>query len=96
MISSPGLTAREAQIAQMIAAGMSIKDTARRLSLEAEAVCRHYTSNGHREGKYWLVGDVHNTPGRSLFVGLSDPEGGKGAAGKWLDYVAVLIMLRCC
>ena len=43
-------------------------ELARRLSCEAEAVCRHYLSNGRRAGRYWLVGDVYNTPGRSLFV----------------------------
>ena len=37
-------------------------DLARRLARNAEAVCRHYLSNGHREGRYWLVGDVANTP----------------------------------
>jgi len=47
----------------------------------SEAVCRHYLSNGRREGRYWLVGDVRNTPGRSLFVRLKGPESGKGAAG---------------
>ena len=46
-------------------------DLAHRLARNAEAVCRHYLSNGHREGRYWLVGDVANTPGRSLFVRLS-------------------------
>ncbi|MDP2375272.1 toprim domain-containing protein [Reyranella sp.] len=60
-------------------------DLAHRLSRNAEAVCRHYLSNGHREGRYWLVGDVANTPGRSLFVRLSGPASGKGAAGKWTD-----------
>ncbi|MFA9199581.1 MAG: toprim domain-containing protein [Cypionkella sp.] len=60
-------------------------DLARRLSREAEAVCRHYLSNGRREGRYWLVGDVENSPGRSLFVRLTGPESGKGAAGKWTD-----------
>jgi hypothetical protein len=58
---------------------------AHRLAHNAEAVCRHYLSNGHREGRYWLVGDVANTPGRSLFVRLSGPDSGKGAAGKWTD-----------
>jgi len=38
---------------------------------------------GHREGRYWLVGDVRNTPGRSLFVRLD--ESPKGPAGKWTD-----------
>jgi hypothetical protein len=48
-------------------------------------VCRHYLSNGRREGRYWLVGDVRNTPGRSMFVRLKGPESGRGAAGKWTD-----------
>ncbi len=60
-------------------------ELARRLAQDAEAVCRQYLSNGRREGRYWLVGDVHNTPGRSLFVRLSGAEFGKGAAGKWTD-----------
>ncbi len=60
-------------------------DLARRLARNAEAVCRHYLSNGRREGRYWLVGDVANTPGRSLFVRLSGPDHGKGAAGNWTD-----------
>src|SRR5437016_2556281 len=69
-------------------------DLARRLSRNAEAVCRRYLSKGHREGRYWLVGDATNTPGRSLFVRLSGPDYGKGAAGKWTDYVARRVMLR--
>jgi hypothetical protein len=60
-------------------------ELARRLAHEAEAVCRHYLSNGRRSGRYWLVGDVCNTPGRSLFVRLTGPEAGKGAAGNWTD-----------
>ncbi|MFG1228592.1 DUF7146 domain-containing protein [Xanthobacter wiegelii] len=58
-------------------------DLARRLADRAEAVCRRYLSNGRREGHYWLVGDVRNTPGRSLFVRLRDSP--KGPAGKWRD-----------
>ncbi len=53
-------------------------ELARRLAGQAEAVCRHYLSNGRREGRYWLVGDVGNTPGRSMFVRLHGPE----AAGR--------------
>ncbi len=49
-------------------------ELARRLARDAEAVCRHYLSNGRREGRYWLVGDVRNTPGRSLFVRLKGPD----------------------
>src|SRR5580700_1889507 len=60
-------------------------ELARRLARDAEAVCRHYLSNGRREGRYWLVGDVANTSGRSLFVRLKGPNSGRGAAGKWTD-----------
>ncbi len=56
-----------------------------RLGRHAEAVCRHYLSSGHRAGRYWQVGDVRNSPGRSMFVRLTGPETGKGAAGKWTD-----------
>jgi hypothetical protein len=58
-------------------------ELASRLAREAEAVCRHYLSNGKRAGRYWVVGDVHNAPGRSLFVRLQ--ESPKGRAGKWTD-----------
>src|SRR6516164_1093658 len=60
-------------------------DLARCLARDAEAVCRRYLSNGRRRGRYWVVGDVANTPGRSMFVRLSGPDSGKGAAGKWTD-----------
>ena len=63
----------------------SAAELAHRLAREAEAVCRHYLSNGRRQGRYWLVGDVQNTPGRSLFVRLTGPDAGRGAAGKWTD-----------
>jgi hypothetical protein len=71
-------------------------ELAHRLAREAEAVCRHYLSNGRREGRYWLIGDVRNTPGRSMFVRLKGPESGRGAAGKWTEYVAARVMLRNC
>ena len=58
-------------------------DLAHRLAAQAEAVCRHYLSNGHREGRYWIVGDARNTPGRSMFVRLYPSA--KGPAGKWTD-----------
>ncbi len=60
-------------------------EIASRLAHNAEAVCRHYLSNGRREGRYWIVGDVANTPGRSLYVRLHGPLSGKGAAGKFTD-----------
>jgi hypothetical protein len=69
---------------------------AHRLARDAEAVCRHYLSNGRRQGRYWLVGDVANTPGRSLFVRLTGPDSGKGRVGKWTEYVAPRVMLRIC
>ena len=69
-------------------------DLAHRLSRQAETVCRHYLSNGQREDRYWLVGDVRNTPGRSMFVRLTDSP--KGPAGKWTEYVAPRVMLRRC
>jgi hypothetical protein len=57
---------------------------ARLLAERAEDVCRHFLSNGRREGRYWLVGDTSNTPGRSLYLRLVDsPDGGR--AGKWTD-----------
>jgi hypothetical protein len=71
-------------------------DLARRLARDAEAVCRRYLSNGRRRGRYWIVGDVANTSGRSLFVSLTEPDSGKGAAGKWTEYVAPKVMLRIC
>jgi hypothetical protein len=58
-------------------------ELAHRLARDAEAVCRHYLSNGRREGRYWLVGDARNTPGRSMSVRLR--ESPKGPAGKWTD-----------
>lgn len=60
-------------------------ELAHRLAQWAEAVCRHYLSNGRRVGYYWLVGDVSNTPGRSMFVRLKGPDSGKGAAGERTD-----------
>lgn len=75
---------------------LDASELARRLARNAEAVCRHYLPNGRREGRYWMIGDVRNTPGRSMFVRLIGPESGKGAAGKWTDYVAPQVMLRPC
>lgn len=60
-------------------------ELSRRLARQAQAVCRHYLRAGHKEGRYWLVGDARGTPGRSLYVRLTGPESGKGAAGRWTD-----------
>lgn len=59
---------------------LSASDLAGRLAQEAEAVCRHYLSAGRRAGNYWLVGDVTNSKGRSLYVHLAGPR-----AGRWTD-----------
>lgn len=58
-------------------------DLASRLGRQAEAVCKRYLGTGRRQGNYWQVGDVRNTPGRSMFVRLKDTA--KGPAGKWTD-----------
>jgi hypothetical protein len=64
---------------------LNVSELAYRLAREAEAVCRHYLSNGRRVGNYWQVGDVRNTTGRSMFVRLKDGDAGKRPAGKWTD-----------
>ncbi|WP_137390352.1 DUF7146 domain-containing protein [Rhodoligotrophos defluvii] len=75
---------------------------ARHLAAHAEDVCRRYLPNGRRAGRYWLVGDVQNRKGRSLYVRLDGPLAGPGAAGKWTDAATGehgdlldLIRLRC-
>jgi hypothetical protein len=73
---------------------LNVAELAYRLAREAEAVCRHYLSNGRRIGNYWQVGDVRNTTGRSMFVRLKDGDAGKRPAGKWTEYVAARVMLR--
>lgn len=60
-------------------------DVSRRLASRAEAVCAYYLSNGRKQGRYWIVGDMNNSKGRSLFVRLYGAESGPGAAGKWTD-----------
>lgn len=60
-------------------------DVSRQLASRAEEVCAHYLSNGRKQGRYWIVGDIGNNKGRSLFVRLHGAESGHGAAGKWTD-----------
>lgn len=62
-----------------------VSEIARRLSECAEAVCRRYLAAGRKEGRYWLVGDVRNAPGQSLYVRLTTSADSRGAAGKWTD-----------
>ncbi len=64
-------------------ARLDASELAQLLGRQAEAVCRHYLGAGRRQGNYWQVGDVRNTPGRSMFVRLKDSP--KGPAGKWTD-----------
>lgn len=59
----------------------SLPELKRQLADCAELVCRHYLSAGEKTGNYWRVGDIDNTPGRSMFVGLSGPH-----AGHWSDH----------
>jgi hypothetical protein len=60
-------------------------DLIRALAENAEGVCRQYLPAGRREGSFWIVGDLQNNPGRSLFVRLTGPASGPGAAGKFTD-----------
>jgi len=64
---------------------LETEDLLRELARNAESVCRHYLPAGRREGSYWIVGDLQNNPGRSLFVRLTGPASGPGAAGKFTD-----------
>jgi len=73
---------------------LNVAELAYRLAREAEAVCRHYLSNGRRVGNYWQVGDVRNTTGRSMFARLKGGDIGKRPAGKWTEHVAARVMLR--
>jgi len=72
-------------------------ELARRLSDEAEAVCRAYLPNGRRSGRYWIVGDVEGTPGRSLFVKLWGDRRGRwtdAASGEYGDLLDLIRLNR--
>jgi hypothetical protein len=64
---------------------LETEEILRDLAQNAEGVCRHYLPAGRREGSYWIVGDLQNNPGRSLFVRLTGPTSGPGASGHWSD-----------
>lgn len=64
-------------------ASRTASELAALLAQNVEAVCRHYLPKGRREGRYWMVGDVAGTPGRSLYVRLFDT--GRGEIGNWVD-----------
>ncbi len=59
---------------------LNASELAGRLAQDAELVCRQYLSAGVRAGNYWIVGDVANSKGRSLYVHLTGPR-----TGKWTD-----------
>lgn len=58
-------------------------ELSQRLAQNVQAVCRHYLPAGRREGRYWMVGDIAGTPGRSLYVRLFETE--RGRIGNWVD-----------
>ncbi|MGA0543605.1 DUF7146 domain-containing protein [Neotabrizicola sp. VNH66] len=64
---------------------LETEELLRELAQNAESVCRHYLPAGRREGSYWMVGDLQNSPGRSLFVRLVGPTSGPGSSGRWTD-----------
>ena len=57
-----------------------VSELSRRLAVRADAVCRAYLPEGRRSGRYWIVGDVLGSRGRSLFVNLLGER-----AGRWTD-----------
>jgi hypothetical protein len=64
------------------------------LARDAEAVCRHYLSAGRRAGNYWIVGDVANSKGKSLYVHLSGPRKGRWTDAATAQYGDLLDLVR--
>ena len=62
-----------------------VADLAARRGRGGAAGCRAELSAGRRVGRYWIVGDVRNAAGRSMFVRLAGPARGPGAVGRWRD-----------
>ena len=60
---------------------MNASAIASALAARAEEVCRHYLPGGHKQGRYWVAGDIDGNKGRSLYVRLAPP----GTPGKWND-----------
>ncbi len=77
-------------------------ELSRRLSGEAEAVCRAYLPDGRRSGRYWIAGNVAGERGRSLFVKLWGERAGHwtdaacGQRGDLLDLIRLNKGLRNC
>lgn len=72
----------------------SASELADRLARHAEAVCRHYLSAGRRAGNYWIVGDVGNNKGKSLYVHLTGPRAGRWADAATSEYGDLLDLVR--
>jgi hypothetical protein len=73
---------------------LSASQLADRLARDAEAVCRHYLSAGRRAGNYWIVGDVANSKGKSLYVHLSGPHKGRWTDAATAQYGDLLDLVR--
>ncbi|WP_338811509.1 toprim domain-containing protein (plasmid) [Agrobacterium leguminum] len=73
---------------------LSASELADRLARDAEAVCRHYLSAGRRAGNYWIVGDVGNNKGKSLYVHLTGPRAGRWADAATAEYGDLLDLVR--
>ncbi len=53
------------------------------LARQAENVCRHYLTAGKKSGNSWIVGNIHNEPGRSFTVCI---KGDARKLGRWTDH----------
>ncbi|WP_416067706.1 toprim domain-containing protein [Rhizobium sp. ZK1] len=73
---------------------LSASELADRLAHHAEAVCRHYLSAGRRAGNYWIVGDVANSKGKSLYVHLTGPRRGRWTDAATAQYGDLLDLVR--
>ena len=69
-------------------------ELAQRLGRQAEAVCRHYLSAGRKAGNYWIVGDIANNKGKSLYVHLAGSSAGRWADGATGEYGDLLDLVR--
>ncbi len=72
----------------------SASELADRLAHHAEAVCRHYLSAGCRAGNYWIVGDIANSKGKSLYVHLTGPRKGRWTDAATAQYGDLLDLVR--
>lgn len=61
-------------------------EISRALAEQAEAFCRSWLPAGRKVGNYWIVGNKHGDPGRSLAVRLKQSAGRK--PGKWVDHAS--------